>query len=781
MGQSGMVRVSVRALAEYACTGGNLESVGSLAQMQEGTRLHHLLQHRIDGYRAEVFVRGSAARANIALDVGGRIDGLFEEHGEMVLEEIKSTALFPASFGDAPPAHIAQAVLYGYLYATQHDLDHLIIQLTYARAHSEEFTSFRRRYTADELSAEWTRITDLFLGHLIARRAWRSQRNIALRRLEFPFPQLRIGQQELIGAVDAALENRELLFAQAPTGIGKTMAVLYPALRALARGQDKLFYLTARTTARQIAEDALGLLADQGLRLRCLTLTAKEAICFSPGCACTSDECPYAAGFFDRLREAEREALDTHQAFTRRVIERAARAHRICPFEFSLSLSEHCDVVIGDYNYAFDPRVQLKRYFVQGGAYALLIDEAHNLVDRARNMYSASFSLAQVRALQAIVSGEPLAQAELLGRILGAAAHWFDACRARLEEHGASADASEEKPAALLDILEDAAGAIADWTSIDEPFARHDAFADLYFAALDFVRTGALYGARHVTYWYTGEGDDLTVALFCVDASAFLRAVFGKTAGAVLFSATLSPLSYFRDMLGGDEDATMLALDSPFPQENLCFLIEDAIATDYRSRGMSYGDVAAAIAAVVRARAGNYIAYFPSYAYLRAVRAMLPPLLDGVALLVQTPNMRESERSAFLAELGKADGEARLALAVMGGVFGEGIDLTGEKLLGAIVVGVGLPQIGLERDIVKAWFDHEEKPGFAYAYVYPGMNKVLQAAGRVIRTESDRGVVLLIDRRFSTELYETLLPAYYQPRRVQGAAAITEELAAFWD
>lgn len=772
-----VIAIGVRELAAFVLSTGDLaaEFTGG-SRAAEAIRLHQRIQSgRPADYRPEVAVAWEEDAGDFRLLLSGRIDGVFEGADPPVVEEIKTTRGRPEECLRRPdPRHWGQAKLYAFLYAAGRGLPRIDVQLTYARLETAETREARERFEAAELERFFEETVGLFRAWAGRLTAFRRARDASLAGLDFPYADFRPGQREMVAAVAEAIERGEPLFVQAATGIGKTMAALYPAVRALTGGEERrVFYLTARTTGKLAAEKALALLRARGLRIKSLTLTAKERICFHPGAACDPEECPHARGYYDRLPAARAEIF-ADDAWTREAVEETARRREICPFEFSLDLSAWSDLIVGDYNYAFDPRAYLRRFFAEGGGEPiLLIDEAHNLVDRSREMFSAEIRKQPFLDLRRGLKESLPELARRLGRINA----WMLAERKRAAAAG-GALAEPELPEGLAERLEAFTAAAERWLekNLKAPFRRE--LLERYFEAVAFLRVAERFDETYAAC-REAAASDLRVKLFCLDPSRQFRAALDRCRAALFFSATLAPADYFRTLLGCP-GARFVELDSPFPPENLKVLAAARISTLYRHRERTREEIASAIAAFVAPQAGNYLVFFPSYEYLRLVRESLPWPDPATELIVQEPGMSEREREAFLARF-DADGRGTLVgLAVMGGVFGEGIDLVGARLSGAVVVGVGLPAVGLERELIRGYFDARLQAGFEYAYVYPGLNRVLQAAGRVIRSERDRGAVLLIDRRYGTAAYRELLPAGWRTAFVDGLPELSRQLGRFW-
>jgi DNA excision repair protein ERCC-2 len=829
--------------------GGERDFVGPHRALA-GIRGHQKLQRaRPSGYQKEVRVGYEVEAGEFRLRIQGRIDGLLVSAEGALVEEIKTTQ--GGWNGVADPLHWAQAKFYGFIYAHDNSLQQVDIQLSYVDLDTGKLSEFREEFAFPVLKSFFEETTAFYVEWLRERYHWRQQRDASIKPLAFPFAEYRPGQRQLAVATYRTLEKGGRLYLEAPTGIGKTISVLFPAVKAMAEGKlERLFYLTARTLGRTVAEKAFQDLRAGGLRFCTLTLTAKERICVQPdGRPCDPAVCPLARGYYDRVLPAMREALQREE-ITRPVLEAVSQAHQVCPFELSLDLSLWVDAVICDYNYVFDPKVYLRRHFAEeGGDYTFLVDEAHNLVDRAREMFSAELEVKQIREVRRAIKETLPRAARALNRLSSAmrklggttapteeaqdsespespelelglfkaaatpqgAALWQSVAQPQEgasspqpsspeEERGkcglqsvpnsaemrySAATAGErgevalrEFPAELTPLLEAALKEAEVWLAQNEPAGFREALLELYFQLLSFARTAELYDEHYVTIVEPGAG--ARVRLFCLDPSYLLRQALARGRAAVFFSATLTPLEYYRELLGGSPEDPTLRLPSPFPPENLATLVQDRIRTDFKTRGQTLEEVAQAIGAVLEGRAGNYLVYFPSYQYLNAVRERFEALYPGIHTLVQQPRMGEAERESFLAEFSVEHGETLAGFAVMGGIFGEGIDLVGERLIGAIIVGVGLPQLCFERSLIRGYFEAKTGQGFEYAYTFPGMNRVLQATGRVIRSETDRGVALLIDARFGAPRYRRLFPEWWRPVVVRNTTQIREALSFFW-
>lgn len=782
------IRLSVRTLTEFLLRSGSIDSRwGGMDRALEGGRIHRMLQKQAGpSYRPEVSLSLTVEFHGFLYKVEGRADGVAERDGGFWIDEIKTTGapleLVTEEFNQA---HWGQALCYAYLYARENSLPSMTVQLTYYQVDTEEIKRFQRERDFSQLEEFFFSLLESYEKWASWQQKWRETRDLSLKALPFPFEGYRPGQRKMAVAVyqTAALKGR--LFCQAPTGIGKTISTLYPAAKALGEGKgERLFYLTAKTITRQAAEEAFAHLREKGMRLKTVTLTAKDKICFQEKRECSPDKCPYAEGYYDRINDTVYGILQQSDHMTREVLEQAARKNRVCPFELSLDLTLWCDGIVCDYNYLFDPVVSLKRFFGEkGGDYLFLVDEAHNLVDRARGIYSAECRLSTFASLEKKLKKQS-------GRLAGACARVdavFQSLREGCEPGGCVV--TEEPYPELTQAVRHMVTSSSLWLDDHKTDPLHDQVLQLYFDCSFYLRIADLYDEAFATLLAVDEnGEDAWVKLLCLDPSALLDNTFKLGRAAVLFSATLSPPDYYASVLGGTENAKLCVLPSPYPQEQCCLLSVRGLSTKYADREKSLVPISEYLFAMCSARAGNYLVFFPSYQYMRAVSETFQKRYPEIPAVLQSPDWSEQQREEFLARFSceePPDGGTRdtlLGFCVLGGVFSEGIDLKGDRLIGAAVVGVGLPMLNPEQNIIRDYYNRKNGQGFSYAYQYPGMNKVLQAAGRVIRGEGDKGVILLIDSRFEKEEYSRLFPAHWSHRKsIRTPQEAAELLQAFWE
>ena len=728
----------------------------------EGTRIHKRLQADRGGqYRAEVSLNAAFEGELTTLQLYGRIDGLITDGGCVTVEEIKSVRGTVRPGFEGAAVHWAQARCYAAIYSAQQGLSQITVELVYVELGGGAITRIPRQCDAMELQ-QWLQA---LCGRWLAAADKEAQRlahaGEVLRGMGFPFENIRPGQKEMIEAVYDHVRSGQPLYVSAPTGIGKTMGTIFPAVKAMADGHcAKIFYLTARNPVKRIAEDALILLISRGFPLRSILMSAKDRLCPMPeGTPCKPEFCPRAAGFYDRLWAALDEAPPMGHMGTA-FIENLADRHTLCPHELSLFLAEACDVVICDYNNAFDPRVRYQRFFDRGGEYTLLVDEAHNLIDRAREMFSAMLTeqtCGELLRTMPLVSYDAAQQdmaaatQELLDTLLPLSEH--------LQQVGDEAPL-EAVPRTIVEAAENFLGT-CEPVLLAQADEAGEELLDLYFQVRSFLSVVERFDECYRVILRRVDGA-LELHLRCLDPSRNLREVMERVHGAVFFSATLTPFGYYARLIGGSEAANFLLLPSPYPQENLKVGIVN-LDTTYARRDASLGRLVDALSAFVSAKQGNYLFFFPSYQYMDKAHHRFIQMHPEMFTPMQSSGMSERERATFLAYFDAEHRGGMAAFAVMGGIFGEGIDLVGERVIGVAIVGVGIPQISLERSLIQQYHEEREEPGYDYSYTIPGFGRVLQAVGRLIRSEGDQGVALLLDRRFGWQKYEQLMPEWWKP------------------
>lgn len=781
MKEETIIRISVRSLVEFILREGDIDNrvSGSMEKdaMLLGGKIHRKIQSRMGtNYTAEVPLKIQMPCDGFVLQIEGRADGVLKDDGKVLIDEIKGI-LRSLEHLEAPvPVHLAQAKCYAYIYAVQNSLKCIDVQMTYCQMETEEIRRFCREFEFQELQTWFQDLVTQYEKWAKFEIEWRNVRNDSIRQIEFPFP-YREGQRDLVASVYRTILRKKKLFIQAPTGVGKTMATVFPAVRAVGEGLgEKIFYLTAKTIMRTVAEQAFSLLKEKGLLYKTITLTAKEKICFCEEAECNPDACPYAKGHFDRVNDAVFDLITHSGDWSREVLEEQAKKHMVCPFEMSLDVSNWADAVICDYNYAFDPQAHLKRFFSESGKgeYLFLIDEAHNLVERGREMYSASLYKEDLLEVRKMVKAEDPKLAKGLSECNQQFLELKREC-----EHYQILKSVSHIALKLMNVL----SKLEDYLEECKDAEKKKRVLDFYFAVRSFLNIHDIMDENYVIFSEMMEDGRFQIKLFCVNPAVNLQNYLEQGNSTIFFSATLLPVHYYKKLLSVEKDDYAVYAHSSFPQENKFLFIGTDVSTRYTRRGEStYQRFARYIAVMAEQKKGNYMAFFPSYRFLEEVHTCFLECVDHeVDSICQVSYMDEEQREEFLEEFEQEREKSLVAFCVMGGIFSEGIDLTDDKLIGAVIAGTGLPQVCTEREILKQYFNAADMDGFDYAYLYPGMNKVLQSAGRVIRTESDRGVILLLDDRFRAMRYREVFPREWQQYQLGSVKNLEQEIRTFWE
>ncbi len=900
------ITISVRSLVEFLLRSGDLDNRtggGSEEVMAAGARLHRKLQESAEGeYYPEVVLEqlweypANDENGQVVLRINGRADGIYKESGDLWgIDEIKTTYR-PLRRIKAPnPVHLAQAKCYAYMYAAQNHLDKICVRMTYCNLLTEGIRHFYETYSMEELTAWYLDLMERYRPWAVFVSAWSVKRTDSIHALSFPYP-YREGQRELAAGVYRTIVHEKKLFLEAPTGTGKTITTLFPSIKAVGEHKaNRIFYLTAKTVTGAAAENAIRLMRQGGLSCKSVLLTAKEKVCILDHPDCNPDSCPRAKGHYDRINDAMYDLLTHEDTFSRENVALYAAKHTVCPFELSLDMSLFADVIIGDYNYLFDPHAYLRRFFAEGGAgrgeYIFLVDEAHNLVDRGREMYSAELTRESVMQLRKKVRkvwpslyrklGKLAKELKRIGeetqnvlagneafrvadfksadsgkgaltkakgnayRVLTDLAH-LGSLAADVDNEIAGI-LSEERIAeqaglsgkktkaaisgtpqkmltastfagtALAEGPEETedTGDVSDTEDLEDTKKAPDLresnplnqrepdrkalrqeLLDFYFMIDHFQMIYAELDDHYVCCART-EGRDVSVRLMCMDPSRKLKECMDRGIASVLLSATMLPITYYKALLGGTPEDYEIYAHSVFdPGKRGLYVVRD-LTSRYQQRTMlNYGRIADCIAKVVSMRHGNYMVFFPSYSFLHQVEDQLKDRWNGVLrgetqtwlaglhcmVMRQHSGMTEPEREHFLEQFRQVrEDESLLGMCVMGGIFSEGIDLTGDALIGVMVVGTGIPQVCMERELLKDYFDRQGVNGYDYAYRFPGMNKVQQAAGRVIRTNEDVGIVVLMDDRFLLPESRRLFPMEWSNLQVTDSKEIAHKVERFWD
>ena len=781
--EKSIVRISVRNLVEFILREGDIDSRRSGGMDKEamlmGGRLHRKIQRRMGPeYHAEVSLKTLVDCGEFCIQVEGRADGVIIKEDEtepgVIIDEIKGVLRELSHIEQPVNVHLAQAKCYAYIYARQHGLKRVGVQMTYCHLDTEEIRRFQFEYRKKELEEWFHDLVGSYEKWARFQIEWKQERDASIQRVEFPFP-YRKGQRDVAAAVYRTILRKKKLFIQAPTGVGKTMSTVFPAVKAVGEGlAEKIFYLTAKTITRTVAENAFSTLKENGLRMKVITLTAKEKICFCEEAACNPEACPYAKGHFDRVNDAVFDMITGGNEINRKAIEEQAQKYMVCPFELSLDISTWTDAVICDYNYAFDPTAHLKRFFSEGGSgnYIFLIDEAHNLVERGREMYSAQLYKEDLLEAKRLIKADspPLAKKlEEVNRL-------FLALKRECEDY-MILDSVSHIALKLMNVLTELE------KFLEEPVEekKRDQVLELYFQVRSFVNIHDIMDENYVVYSELEPDGRFKVRLFCVNPAQNLQSYLEYGVSTVFFSATLLPIHYYKELLSVEKEDYAIYAETPFPAKNRIILMGRDVSTKYTLRGADmYERIARYIITAAKVRKGNYMAFFPSYKVMEEVYNYFLSDAGEIDSVIQSQSMGEAEREEFLGMFETDRENSLVGFCVMGGIFSEGIDLTEDRLIGAVIVGTGLPQVCNDREIVKQYFDKMGMRGFDYAYLYPGMNKVLQSAGRVIRTETDRGLILLLDDRFSQRQYREMFPREWEGCRICSADTLTALAEEFW-
>lgn len=776
-----LVRISVRNLVEFILRSGDIDNRAGGAEkeaMQQGGRIHRKIQKSMGSdYHAEVVLKYEIPCQEFILSLEGRADGIIETPTGVVIDEIKGVFKELEKITEPVPVHQAQAMCYAYIWASQKKLDEIGVQMTYCNLDTEDIKRFQSVYTYQELERWFLELIGKYEKWARYQIRWRKTRNTSIKDVEFPFS-YRDGQKDLVTSVYRTILRKKKLFIQAPTGVGKTMATVFPAVKAVGEELgEKIFYLTAKTITRTVAWQAFETLREQALRMKVIVLTAKEKICLCEETNCNPEACPYAKGHYDRVNDAVYELMTMTDAISREMIEMQARKWMVCPFELSLDVSLWVDAVICDYNYVFDPNAHLRRFFGEGtkGEYLFLIDEAHNLVERGREMYSAQIykeDFLKVKRLVRYEDGKLTGRLEECNKQLLALKRECDGCQVH--------NSVSHVYLKLLSLMTEMERYLEECRNEE---IRKEVL-DLYFQVRMFVYVYERLDENYLIYSELEEDGRFKLRLFCVNPANCLQEYLDRGNSTIYFSATLLPIHYYKKLLSTSGDDYAIYAESPFDTGKRKLLLGTDVSTKYTRRGEEmYRRYAQYLIRIAQIKVGNYIAFFPSYRFMEEVYDAFADMQDEgqeIDAVMQSQYMSEEAREIFLENFEEVREHSLMGFCVMGGIFSEGIDLAEDKLIGAVIVGTGLPQVCRERELLKNYFDGQGLRGFDYAYLYPGMNKVLQSAGRVIRTDEDRGVILLLDERFRDTRYQETFPREWKEYSLCTVETVEAAAEDFW-
>lgn len=779
-----VTKIGIRQLVEFILRTGDLNAtMNSQNTALEGARIHRKLQkQRDENYEKEYYVKRAVEMDGETFTIEGRADGVVIDD-DLFIEEIKtSDPTFEELSENTKTLYWSQAKVYGAILTQDLDFDKVTIQLTYYQRPTDEVIEKRQIFTRTELTEFFDDLVRQYEKWIKLRNDWRTERNQAARKLEFPFPEYRNGQRDLAVAVYKTILTKQRLFVEAPTGTGKTVSTMFPTIKALGEEViERIFYLTAKQSTQHVAEEAIELMANQGLRIKSITITAKDRIIFPEEVDMKPEENPYMIGYYDRVKDGIEDALENEDKFDKAVIQTYAKKYMLDPFEFSLDLSLFCDLIIGDYNYLFDPMVYLQRFFtIEDQSNFFLIDEAHNLVSRSRAMYSAVVEQALViQAQELFESSTTDVDSKQVKRRLTQLDNEFElihqAFKNQTKDYMVEYNPLDGLEKAMLNFNE----VVREWLPKQPDNDLTSTILDLFFANNKYIKISEYFDESYRILIQNPE-DNIKIEEQILDPSPYLDASLKKGRGAIFFSATLSPVEYYQETLGSTE-GLILQMASPFEEKQQNLLITSYIDTRYAARQRNLPNIIASIATLVEAKTGNYLIFGPSYAYLNQIADAFQEMHPEIEVQLQTSQMSMEERTAFLDAFRTEKSGTLVGFAVLGGLFSEGIDLINEQLIGVGIVSVGLPGLSTERNLLKEYFDEKNGHGFEYAYQLPGMNHVLQSAGRLIRTRRDRGNILLMDQRFVTSRYLNLFPGHWKNyQKVTSVSDLQKAVKAFW-
>lgn len=806
------IKVSVRNLVEFILRSGSIDNsqtgMNDPSLMQQGSKLHRKIQKSMGAnYSAEVSLSlttvvvrdgDGSGGSKFEICVEGRADGIiapdesassdksyikengkFEERSLYIIDEIKGVMRDVEDITEAVREHLGQAKCYAYMYALQNNLGDIKVRITYCNLESEQTKYFSYKYKFDELREWYESLLSEYAKWAKMRLDWARRRDESIKNVEFPF-EYRPGQRDLAAAVYTSIVREKKIYIEAPTGIGKTISTVFPAVKAMGEGLlDKIFYLTAKTITRTSALNTFTLLRQHFLQFKTVVITAKDKVCVIDKPQCNPSACERADGHFDRVNDAVYDMLTGESDISREVILEYAQKYNVCPFEMCLDATMWVDAIICDYNYAFDPDVYLRRFFVNDkkNDYVFLIDEAHNLVDRARGMYSARLTKEDFPdAKKYIKTLRPkLAKSmDACNKIMLGLKRQCDGCEVlEISQTGSLY-------MALLGLLTEFDRLLHDRVK----FEGDDIVLDLFFSVRSFLNVYECLDDDYLIYDEFDDAGNFSIILQCMNPSRRLREYLGKGRCSVFFSATLLPVNYYKEQLASDEQDYAIYVPSPFDSANRLLMVANNVSTKYTRRNDDeYKKMLDYICSFIGGKRGNYLIFFPSYKMMEDIYRMMETYSGDLydKIILQQAAMSEQEREEFLESFDYAPSDTHIGFCVMGGIFSEGIDLVGDRLIGAVIVGAGLPMVCNERELFRGYFDDANGCGFEYAYLYDGMNKVMQSAGRVIRTKEDRGAVLLLDERFMTSQYTCLFPREWYPYEIVGVEKMKRLLNKFWN
>ncbi|MBI9008964.1 MAG: PD-(D/E)XK nuclease family protein [Tenericutes bacterium] len=771
--------ISVREIAEFLYGSGSIVNERILnTRAQEGTEIHQYWQNLyLDTDKKEVVVKTTVLTGDIELTVSGRIDGLIIREEKLFIEEIKSTHTdFDILDEKTYPAHLCQAKLYAYMYLSQTEKRSIDVVLTYIQVEDRKVLKFEKHYTKKNLEKYFDTSIEKYLDWIRLLNHHEEQRLKSIDGLTFPFDNFRLNQREMMAYIYKNVLRKGKLYCEAPTGIGKTVASIFATLKAVNQPRQKVFYTIAKNDGKKVVIDTVKLLEEKGLVAKTCELTAKDTMCLLKERDCDPEVCQYANGYYKRVYKAINDIFQKESLITKDIFTKYGKKHKVCPFELSLDTSNYSDIILCDYNYVFDPLVKLIRYFDMDSYNPIILcDEAHNLVSRSRGMYSASLNssdFSRIKETAKYLKPNPSYELDSILEIFA---------EASIELLEVDFIKKEEVNPYLLKTLKNLLGKLDQIFSNDKIKFEKRVLREFYFNVNRFIKINEYYDDDFV-FLIENRDDEVVISIKCLNAAKFINETINShTEGCTFFSATLDPIFYYKSLLTNN-DGDDISLMSSFKQSNLLLLAVDDISTRYRDRENSISKIIDVTRSLVTSKKGNYILFFPSYAYMNMVKSRLEEEIENVSFITQRREMFSEERTEMMNFFKEESETTQVFMFVMGGIFGESIDLIGDMLSGVIIIGTGLPALSPFNNVLRSHFDYSFRNGFDYAYTYPGLNKVIQAVGRVIRTETDRGVAILIDDRFTTRKYLSLYPDAWNHLQVCNKIDdISQTIKDFWE
>ncbi len=768
-------KLAVKEIAYFLYSSGDLSAeYFSNASNENGTKAHQYLQRKyLDDDTKEYYIKKVIEKNGDNIEIHGYIDGVLKRDGQTIIEEIKSTKIKLDDIDlEYHKEHLAQAKLYAYMFADINQMDFIKVRMTYIKTSDYSTKSFDIDYSFNELELFFFDSLNKYLDWLYIIDEKNKDKMTSINAITFPYRDMREGQREMMASAYYTLTHNDILYTIAPTGIGKTMASLFSGLKSLKSEEEKLFYLTSKNLQKEMCLDAVKILEGRGLKLKTLELTSKAKSCLCESKSCDPDKCPFAKGFFDRARDAIDDIFPKYYVFTNDIIIDTAKQYNICPYEFSLNISNYCDCIICDYNYVFDPRAHLIRYF-DDDTYKpkILIDEAHNLVSRSKDMYTSSLYFSDIEKLYDLISKyDP----SLFKYVIAIKDEFNNYDKLMVNDNVYYSIMPNQVIINTVTVIKNAAEEIL---SFVENLPNRDEVLTYYFILKDYLDKYEFFGEQY-KFIVEKIGDDYKTTLSCMDASEFIYETIKEHCyGVVLFSATLYPIDYYMNLISKG-NGKYLDLESPFDKNNMDLILNTKISTRYKDRDNTINDVIEIVDTLVFSYPGNHIVFFPSYKYMELFLNNID--MKRYNLVIQQNEMTEIERINLFEQF-KDTTRPHLGLFVLGGSFSEGLDFKDDLLNGVVVVGVGIPQMNIINDLSKEYFDDKYGMGYDYAYTYPGFNKVVQASGRVIRNETDRGAIILIDDRYRLPIYKKMMPKHWDNYKiVNDIPKLKKELEKFF-